>query len=215
MSIIVVCVIAWMCYYTAYLNILHLGKGKQIRDCILNHFSNDYKYMRGYSFFIWLSFIAYALIYFRIICLQLEGLLGYHSDHIGPIVAGSLIIIIILVRIYHVGEQTLAYGIISIIAYLSFLVWAQFSAPKGSKTVPVIGSPVSLASSLITAYAIHDFLVANILKNPDRATYHSSARRSFFIGTIAYIFCCLGSFGTKPHIKPLPIEPPSNNILKQ
>lgn len=100
LTIILVCIImGWISYYTAYLIILHLGKGSQIKDCILSHFDNDYKYMRGYSFFIWFSFIPYYLIYFRIICLQIEGLLGYHSDYIAPLVVVGLITIILLIRI--------------------------------------------------------------------------------------------------------------------
>jgi amino acid permease len=138
-SILVALVTGWISYYTAYLIILHLGKGSQIKDCILNHFNNDYKYMTGYSFIIWVSFMPYMLIYFRIICLQIEGLIGHHSDLIGPLVAVGLVILVIFVRIYHVGEETLAYGIISIVGYLVFLIWAHFSAPEGPKTVKATG----------------------------------------------------------------------------
>ncbi len=138
-SILVALVTGWISYYTAYLIILHLGKGSQIKDCILNHFNNDYKYMTGYSFIIWVSFMPYMLIYFRIICLQIEGLIGHHSDLIGPLVAVGLVILVIFVRIYHVGEETLAYGIISIVGYLLFLIWAHFSAPEGPKTVKATG----------------------------------------------------------------------------
>jgi hypothetical protein len=121
--------------------------------------------------------------------------MGYHSDMIGPFVALGLIVIIILVRIFHVGEETLAYGIISIVGYLAFLVWAQVTAPSGPKTVPLNVEPVSLASTLIMAYSIHDFLVANIIKNPSREQYHGIVRWTFVIGTAAYIFIALGSFG--------------------
>jgi amino acid permease len=195
MSALICSGIGLITYYTAYLIVLHLGKGAQIKDCILNHFNNDYRYMTGYSFLIWLSFMPYLLIYFRIICLQIEGIMGHHSDLIGPLVAVGLIILVILIRIYHIGEEAMAYGIVSIIVYLLFLTWAQFTAPEGPKSVPTSGDPVSLASSLITAYAIHDFLVANIIKNPNRDEFHSTVRRTFFIGTVIYAFICFGSFG--------------------
>jgi amino acid permease len=100
MSIVICLIIGWISYYTAYLIILHLGKGTQIKDCILTHFDNDYRYMTGYSFLIWLSFMPFMLIYFRIICLQIEGLMGYHSDLVGPLVAIGLIFLIVLIRIY-------------------------------------------------------------------------------------------------------------------
>lgn len=137
MSIIVCIIIGWISYYTSYLIILHLGKGPQVKDCILSHFNNDYNYMRGYSFIIWFSYPPSLVIYFRIICLQIEGLLGHHSSAIAPAVAIGLIVLIIVIRIYHVGEETLAYGIISIIGYLVFLLWAQLTAPSGPKTVPL------------------------------------------------------------------------------
>lgn len=70
-TIIVCAVTGFISYYTAYLIVLHLGKGKQIKDCILSHFNNDYSYMTGYSLFIWISFMPLMLIYFRIICLQI------------------------------------------------------------------------------------------------------------------------------------------------
>ena len=100
MSALICSGIGLITYYTAYLIVLHLGKGTQIKDCILTHFDNDYRYMTGYSFLIWLSFMPFMLIYFRIICLQIEGLMGYHSDLVGPLVAIGLIFLIVLIRIY-------------------------------------------------------------------------------------------------------------------
>ena len=126
-------VTATISYYTARLIITHLGKGSQIKDCIMSHFKNDYRYMRAYSFFMWFSFVPLLVIYFRIICLQIEGLLGYNSVWVGPIVAVILTGIIIGIRVINIGEEILAYGIISIICYLIFLLWAQLTAPAGPK----------------------------------------------------------------------------------
>lgn len=103
MSIIVCAVIGWITYYTAYLIVIHLGKGKSIKECVLAHFNSNYKYMRGYSLIICASFVPCLLIYFRIICLQIEGLLGHYSAFIGPAVTLGLLILIIIVRIYHIG----------------------------------------------------------------------------------------------------------------
>jgi hypothetical protein len=123
--------------------------------------------------------------------------MGHHSDFTAPLVAIGLVIVIIFIRIYHIREKTLAYGIISIIGYLVFLIWAHFTAPEGPKTVEPFGKPVNLTSTLIMAETIHDFLVANIIKNPNRSEYHSTVRRTFFAGTIIYSFICLGSFGNR------------------
>ena len=63
--------VGYLLYYTAYLIITHLGVGQGMKDCILSHFGNDYFYMRGYSFIIWLSFIPYLFLRFKVTCLEL------------------------------------------------------------------------------------------------------------------------------------------------
>ena len=66
-----VCVLTgFISYYTAKLIVDHLGRGTQIRDCILAHFKDDYRYMAAYGGFIWFNFIVQLVIYFRIICMQ-------------------------------------------------------------------------------------------------------------------------------------------------
>ena len=97
----------------------------------------------------------------------------------------------------------LAYGIISIISYVLFLVWAQFTASAGPKTVPASGNPDVLAATLMMAYSIHDFLVQNIIKNPRRNEYQSAVVATFAIGTSAYIFIAFGAFGTHRITQPL------------
>lgn len=183
-------------YFTAYLIILHLGKGRNIKDCVMAHFNHDYRYMIGYSFFIWFSFVPIFMIYFRLVCLQIEGLMGYHVNWLGPAVAIGLIILIIIIRVSHIGEETLAFGAISFIFYFILLIWTHFSAPKGEKSVPMFEEPFSLASTLIMAYSIHDFLVQNIIKNPNRHEYQKMVIQTFTFGTLSYTFIALSSFGT-------------------
>ena len=134
----------WVCllcgfiaYYTARVMVTHLGKSKHMKNSVLAHFKDDYFYVRGYAFVMWLSFIFLLIIYFQIICLQIQGLLGYYSFWIGPCVSLFMFIIVLIIRIMHIGEEILAYGIISIITYVIFLVWAHITAPAGPKVVPV------------------------------------------------------------------------------
>ena len=152
--------------------------------------------MAGYGGFIWFNFIVQLVIYFRIICLQIEGLLGYTSPWVGPLVAVLLFAAIMIVRVYHIGEEILAYGIISIVTYLLFLVWAFFTAPSGPNTVPVAGPPVTLIATLMMGYSIHDFLVQNLIKNPRRYEYQGVVKSTFFLGTLAYAYMTFGSYGT-------------------
>jgi len=59
--------------------------------------------MVGYSFFIWISFIPMLVTYFRIICAQIIGLLGYDAAWIAPSVLVFLVAVVVFVRKYHIG----------------------------------------------------------------------------------------------------------------
>ena len=213
-TIWVACIAGFISYYTARLIVTHLGKGKQIRDCVMAHFQNDYRYMRAYSFFMWFSFIPLLIIYFRIICLQIEGLMGFQSVWVGPGVAIFLTAVILYIRFVNIGEEILGYGIISIISYLIFLLWAQLTAPPGPHTVPASGSPVLLASTLMMAYSIHDFMVQNIIKNPKREQYIPIVNGTFVIGTLAYTYITMGAFGNYLFIQPSSTDTHTPPILR-
>lgn len=197
LTILLVCVITGVVgYYTAYLIVVHLGRSRTVKDCLLIHFNQDYRYVVAYGLFVWLSFISFLLIYFRIICLQIQGLLGYHSDWVPIAVALVLIIAIIFIRVYHLGEKTLAYGIISIVGYMGFLLWAQITAPTGPRQLKALGDPIELTSALMMAFSVHGFLAANIIRYPKRENYSRVVGVTFAIGTLSYIFIAFGSFGT-------------------
>jgi len=61
----------YICYYTAVLIVTHMGKSKNIKECVLAHFKGDYKYMAGYSVINWLAFLPALFGIFRILCLQI------------------------------------------------------------------------------------------------------------------------------------------------
>jgi amino acid permease len=145
--------------YTAYLIILHLGKSPNIKECILAHFGQDYRYVKAYSFCMWFSFVPYFIIYFRLICLQLEGIIEYYNEMIGFAAAFLLIAEVILIQKFRIGEKTLAYGVVSIVAFMIFLSWAQITRPSGEKSVPAIGDILPVVSGLEMAFSIH-FLIA-------------------------------------------------------
>jgi hypothetical protein len=143
-------VVAFFLYYTASLIITHLGKGKGMKDSILSHFNNDYKYISAYGFIIWLSFVPFIFLSTRIICLELQRYLGWGSWELGIIFSLSMITITILARVTHFAEETMAFGLVAFFSYLIFLIWAQITAPAGSNTVPQTGSPAILAAALIS-----------------------------------------------------------------
>ena len=102
---------------------------------------------------------------------------------------------VIIVRVFHIAEETMALGIIAAGLFLLFMVWALVTAPSGPKKVPINGQPYILASALITSFEIHDFLAQNIIKNPNKNEYKAVVRWTFFLGAVIYMFCSLSSFG--------------------
>jgi len=68
---ILLCVIT---AYTAYLMTRHLGKAKNVKYLILYHFKHDHFYTTMYNMVIWFSFMGAIIIYFKLFCIQIEGL---------------------------------------------------------------------------------------------------------------------------------------------
>ena len=153
-------------FYTARLLVVHIGQEKMPHMFILHHFHNDYRYLIFFNFIVWVGYFPIFVIFLKIIVINTQGLLGYHSVWVAPIVALALVFAIIIVRIFIWGENTLASGIITIIAYLLFLTFAQFTAPVGPKTVPAFGPPIDMSAFMIMAFTVHSFMPQNMLKNP-------------------------------------------------
>ena len=89
----------------------------------------------------------------------------------------------------------LAWGLVSIAAFLMFVAWSIISGPSGPKSVPVDGPSVTLLASLMSGYSIHDFMIQSIIKNPKREAYQGIVSWTFVLGIASYIFMALGSFG--------------------
>lgn len=138
-TIIVSLVVGYISYYTAKLYVIHLGKEKDIREAVLVHFNYDRKYVIFFSFLMWFSFIPCFLEYFRLMCIQIQGLTGCSSEWASNGTLIGLIILIITIRVYHIGEETIALGIVTTTTYFLFLVWAQITAPAGPKRVEPFG----------------------------------------------------------------------------
>ena len=75
-TIIVSFAVGYVSYYTANIYVLHLGKEKDIREAVSVHFNYDQKYVKLFSFFMWVGFVPFFLEYFRLMCLQIQGLAG-------------------------------------------------------------------------------------------------------------------------------------------
>lgn len=201
-SLLVVLVIGFISYYTASLILVHLGRGRNMKESILAHFDGNYNYMTGYGFINWLSFMPLIIIIFNFICLEVQGLLGYPSPWVGPITAVFFVFLIILLRVKHFAEEVMAVGIFGIGTFTIFMIWAWATAPPGPKTVPVTANPISFAGSMLTMLEIHNFLAENIIKHHNKSEYQSILKKVFVIGVTYGICSSMGSFGTFGPMQP-------------
>lgn len=108
----------------------------------------------------------------------------------------GLFLITLLLQKYHLGEKWLAFGIISIIAYIMFLCWSQVTTPNGPSRVEPFGSGyVSYAAVILTAFSTHDFIIQVIIHNPDRSQYQKIIAYTYALAGFIYIFIGLGCLG--------------------
>jgi amino acid permease len=70
-TIIICLMLGFISYYTAHLIVVHLGKAKNMTECILNHFDQNYKYMIAYAIIVFCGQIPTIIMYFNLICLHL------------------------------------------------------------------------------------------------------------------------------------------------
>lgn len=103
----------------------------------------------------------------------------------------------LVLKKYQIGEKLLAYGIVSVIGYAIFLIWAQATSPSGESKVQPFGKNYSNFSAvLLGALSIHDFLVQVMIHNPNRKVFSKLIMWTYLIGGLTYMFMGLASFGT-------------------
>lgn len=59
--------------------------------------------------------------------------MGYASLWVAPILTIIFIGLIIIARVYHFAEEFMALGVIGLITYIIFVIWAWTTAPSGPK----------------------------------------------------------------------------------
>ena len=140
------------------------------------------------------SLLGFIINYFILIVIQIEGFFA-PSFWIGFTVYLVLIFLTLLMRYFHFGENLLAIGILSIITYVGFLIWAQATAPEGPRTIPAAGpSFIDLAASLTMGYAIHDFVVQVLLNTTTHDKFPRVVYAVFISGILVYTFITYGAY---------------------
>lgn len=197
MSVILITILLTMVSgYTAYLIVKHLGNADNINTAILDHFQGNHNYSVFYNFFISITFWSSIFGYFHLLVLQIKGLFDIHSETLPLGVFVIVFFITLVLKKYQIGEKLLAYGIVSVIGYVVFLIWAQITSPSGDNKVPPFGKNYSNFSAiLLGALSIHDFLVQVMIHNPNRKAFPKLILWTYLLGGSAYMFMGLGSFG--------------------
>ena len=106
-------------------------------------------------------------MYFNLICLQIEGLIG-QFDWISSVVFLGLFIGTILVLYYDYGEETMGIGVLSIVAALVFITWSHFTAPAG-ENVRKVAKAKGVDVSDITVIVLDRPRHADLLKELRKA----------------------------------------------
>ena len=94
----------------------------------------------------------------------------------------------------------MAYGIISIAAYLLFVTWVVGSEEEKSdnKTLPYFGgNGMDLAAALAQAFAVQFFFIPVLKKNKKTGKHRFYLLMAFILGALAYAYIAfMGSYGT-------------------
>jgi hypothetical protein len=121
----------------------------------------------------------------------------------------------------------MAYGIISIIVYLLFLIWVVATYEQGNNATPynAFGSGiVTLAASMGQAFSIQSFFIPVLKKNKYPQKYAFYTMLAYIIGGLAYYYIAyMGSIGKSDQTQAsgiarsslLATKTQSNNILGQ
>lgn len=114
--------------------------------------------------------------------------------------AGVLFALVFVLKYFDFGASVMAYGIISIITYVIFLVWVSITADQGNDSVdyPAFGTgAIGMAAAMGQAYSIQSFFIPVLKKNPNPSRYVFYTMLAYIIGGSAYFYIAYaGSFGS-------------------
>jgi hypothetical protein len=91
----------------------------------------------------------------------------------------------------------MAYGIISIVGYVIFLMWVIGTTPSGNNHWPAFGSgEVDLAAAMGGAFSIQTFFIPVLKRNLNPQKYTFFTFIAYIAGSAIYIYIAfVGGFG--------------------
>ena len=161
-SIFIIFVTGFFSYYSCYLSMAHLGDQEDLDSALLRHFNGSKCLKTFYDFCVWAGVTLLLNLYFDLIVIQWEGLAPpYHFTVVNPVI-NALVLVgwCLCLKFFDFGAHVMGYGVVSIVAYLLFLVWVVADAPSGDNHVPALGGGLAgFAAMMGNAFAIQGFFL--------------------------------------------------------
>lgn len=135
LTLIVILVTGTLSFYSCYLCIIHMGDQPDLDYAILRHFNGNRAVKITYDLCVWLNLILIDMLYFDLIVIQWNGLVNSDTIIIPLVNTAILFILVFVLKYFEFGASIMAYGIISIVSYLLFLIWVIITSDQGNNSV--------------------------------------------------------------------------------
>jgi hypothetical protein len=183
-------------YYSCYLSIKHLGDQRDMNYSMQAHFRSQIAKI-VYDIVVWLGLLFGSMFYYGLICIQWQSILGKDTIVIPLVNAGFLFVLIFVLKYFEFSASLMAYGIVSIFAYMVFLIWVVSTAPGGEVTWKPFGTNLyNFGATTSLAFAIQAFFIPVLMKNPIQSKHTVLTLIAYLIGGGIYLYISfMGSFG--------------------
>jgi len=168
---------------------------------MLRHFNGNKVIKIIYDIIVWLSLVLIDILYLSLIVVQWEGLVPpYEYTIVNPIVNAVLLFILVFVlKYFDFGATLMALGIVSIIAYVLFLIWVVVTYDQGYNNyeyIPFGTGYINMAAAMGQAFSIQSFFIPVLKKNKNPKRHGFYVLIAYVFGTIAYYYIAyMGSVG--------------------
>ena len=184
-----------VCTYTARLMLLHTPASSTPEEAVVAHLGGHPLLAHAYALLNWANYLPYCIIYFRLTCLQLAGLLG-PTPYLGEATALLVLGLLYAIRRQQAKEEIIGYGVVGVGSILAFLLWAQCTTPLAATSVPAVGPPLKVTTVLQQSFCIHNFSTQTITAHTHPARHERALLLTFFSALALNAFVVLGCFGT-------------------
>lgn len=193
--------------YSCYLCVIHMGDQPDLDLAMLRHFNGRKSVKVFYDLCVWSNLLLIDMLYFELIMMQWNGIIGEQKYPIlNPIInAFVLFALVFALKYAELGASVMAYGIVSIVTYLVFLIWVVGTSDQGNdqQELKAFGTgAVNMAAAMGQAFAIQSFFIPVLKKSPNPSKYVLLTSLAYLVGGLAYFYIAyMGSFGTSPHMQ--------------